>query len=1329
MAKPDAASASDGDLDTTFGTGGKVTTDFSAAFDAATAVAIQGDGKILVAGQADSGASNFGLARYLSTGALDSSFGTGGKVTTLLGLSSVANAMALQPDGKIVLAGWSSNGSNTDFAVARYRSDGTLDPAFGAGGKVITPIGTSDDVARAIALQADGKILVGGYRYASSNHDFALVRYNPDGSLDTDFGTGGKVTTSFGTANDVGTGLAVQSDSKIILGGYYRSASNGDDFAIARYNTDGSLDSTFGSGGKVTTTFTSGNDASTAVLLQPDGKILAAGLAQVSGNNDFAVARYNTDGSLDSAGFGTNGKLTTPVGLAIDNGQAMALQLDGKILVGGYVQVGSTFDFGLVRYMASGSLDSTFGTGGKVITAIGSGHDIITALAVQSNGKILAAGRADGMPTTDWALLRYNSSLPNSAPTAVNDNYATEEENTLNVSTAAGVLANDTDPENDSLIAVLDTDVSYGTLSLNLDGSFTYSPDPNFCGEDAFTYHADDAVNNSNSASVTITVAPVNDAPVGVNDAYSTGEDQPLSVGSPGVLSNDTDIEADPLTAVPVSGPSHGSVTLNGNGSFDYSPNPNYNGADSFTYRASDGLASSAPVTVNITLTPVNDAPVAADDSATTDHDVPISIPVLGNDSDPDSDPLSVTSATQGSQGSVTFTQTSVTYTPAVGTSGPDTFSYTIGDGHGGSATADVHVLVFAPFRGTTLETTLITGGQTRSGSFSSSMKQGYRFNACTGRTYVIQTSNLGPSADTLLRLYAGDGTTLITADDNGGGGLSSRISWTCPASGTYYLEALQADGSTGPDRSYDVTITGDTNACSDWSLALGDPLGHIADMTGIVEMNDGGTLSVGFLQSSSQGGDDALLVRTNNDGDIAWQRILGTAANDDLYSIEPTGDGGYVAAGNNGSDMWLVKLNSAGEINCPDDCWQRRIAGTGTETLRKARQTSDGGYIAVGSSNSPGNYDFAILKTNSSGQLNWQKTFGGPGTEVAYDVLQTSGGDYMIAGLTDSLSSRGYDALVIKLHPDGSLAWQRSYGTAATQMAKGIHLAGSGYTISGDTSEGGGNDFWLLNFDEATGNVQWAKYYQESSDDHAYFSTGTIDGGYVMVGGAGSVLQVVRVDSAGALSWSRNYSGSGKYWAEAVSTATDAGFLVGGRDSGVRALSMKIGADGLIASGTCSGTNTGSLTPANSSATLLVTGGSLSTTTFSESAGNATSVSGGLSPAVQCSIQLPREVSPPGALQQLKFGSDKSTLNWEPASNSGSATFDVYRGDIADLPTGNFGTCQQSGFSVSNWSDGAVPATGNCWFYEVSGKNALGEGPLGFESDGTARPNNAPCP
>ena len=289
--------AAPGDLDPGFGSGGRVTTDFAGAPDGAHAVVVQPDGKIIAGGFTDGFFLNFALVRYNSDGSLDSTFGTGGKVSTPFPDDfAFLDALALQRDGKIVAAG---STFSDKFALARYDRDGTLDASFGSGGLVTTAF-SSQDHATAVAVQSDGKIVVGGLAAGATYQDFALLRYNSDGTLDSSFGTGGTVLSDFG-AIDNANALAIQPDGKIIAAGFTNGVSTiAADFALARYNPTGSLDSSFGSAGFVTTDFpvdSPASDVVNALVLQPDGRIIAAGFSfpqHFSATGPaFALARYD----------------------------------------------------------------------------------------------------------------------------------------------------------------------------------------------------------------------------------------------------------------------------------------------------------------------------------------------------------------------------------------------------------------------------------------------------------------------------------------------------------------------------------------------------------------------------------------------------------------------------------------------------------------------------------------------------------------------------------------------------------------------------------------------------------------------------------------------------------------------------------------------------------------------------------------------------------------------------------------------------------------------------------------------------------------------------
>ena len=417
--------AADGSLDPSFGEGGRVVTDFFGDADIGYAVALQPDGKLLVAGSAAVGGANsvdFGLARYNPDGRLDLSFGVGGKVTTdFFQRDDFPQAVAVLPDGKILVAGGASADPNTRFfAVASYNPNGSLDPAFGTGGKMTVSFSGPVPIVNAVAIQPDGKVvLVGATGMNAGFNQIALARLNTNGTLDSSFGSGGKVTGSDATNINFANGIVLQLGGKIVISGYTGLAAASLDFMLVRYDSDGSLDTSFGANGRVTTDFLGLQDTGRSLLALPNGKLLVAGTAAATPvQNDFrfAMSRYNMDGSLD-ASFGTGGKVMTgfPDGGAFAN--AAAMQADGRILLaGGFrMQNFSNDDFALARYNSDGSPDLSFGTNGRVLTDFIGDFDSAHAIGLQPDGKIVVAGEAQrpqAPQTRDFAVARYIGTPP-----------------------------------------------------------------------------------------------------------------------------------------------------------------------------------------------------------------------------------------------------------------------------------------------------------------------------------------------------------------------------------------------------------------------------------------------------------------------------------------------------------------------------------------------------------------------------------------------------------------------------------------------------------------------------------------------------------------------------------------------------------------------------------------------------------------------------------------------------------------------------------------------------------------------------------------------------
>ncbi len=404
---------SDGSVDLSFNKDGGNFIDFGND-DFPSSVAFQDDGKIVVTAWTDREFSNsidFAIARYNYNGSVDSSFDEDGKLTTDLGFNDFANSVAIQSDGKILVAGGTTGINNWDFALTRYNTNGTLDNTFSNDGKTIEYVPAGVGTLYSIATQTDGKIVVAGdVRDSLGRFNFFISRYNPDGSADKTFSDDGKQITDFGYNSATLSSLVIQSDGKIVAVGSVFGDLN--TFGIARYNTDGDLDSTFSGDGKEVTKFggTYASYAALCVVLADDGKIVVGGGAIDSlSNTDFAIVRYNSDGSLDKT-FSDDGVQTTDFNSDYDVAFSLAIQNDKKIVVGGRVLNGSNLDFAIARYNTDGSLDNTFSSDGKNTTDFASDNDYGNPIAIQNDGKIVLAGSTlNNSQNEDIGIIRYNT--------------------------------------------------------------------------------------------------------------------------------------------------------------------------------------------------------------------------------------------------------------------------------------------------------------------------------------------------------------------------------------------------------------------------------------------------------------------------------------------------------------------------------------------------------------------------------------------------------------------------------------------------------------------------------------------------------------------------------------------------------------------------------------------------------------------------------------------------------------------------------------------------------------------------------------------------------
>ncbi|HEX2617216.1 MAG TPA: T9SS type A sorting domain-containing protein, partial [Flavobacteriales bacterium] len=332
-----------------------------------------------------------------------------GQVTLDLGTyDDYARAVAVQPDQKIIVAGVSLDALSVfQGAVIRLNADGTLDTSFGTGGLITLPIGGASAEVNDITVQADGKILVVG-RGLHPGNDVAVLRFHPDGTLDTDWGGTGMVFTDAG-GNDNAFAIEVGLDGSVFVSGGGGAIAT-IDVILIRYDEHGVPDPAFGEEGVVLTDLGGTPDVGYALVLRPDGRIIVGGMTNTPTGLDVLVLQYLPDGTLDGS-FGTGGVVITPATSGPDVATSIGLQTDGRIVVGGLADSGGASDLLIVRYLPDGTLDNTFDLDGMVTTNIGPGYDELTGSVIQSDGKILGCGRTDTNGSIDFLLVRYNASV------------------------------------------------------------------------------------------------------------------------------------------------------------------------------------------------------------------------------------------------------------------------------------------------------------------------------------------------------------------------------------------------------------------------------------------------------------------------------------------------------------------------------------------------------------------------------------------------------------------------------------------------------------------------------------------------------------------------------------------------------------------------------------------------------------------------------------------------------------------------------------------------------------------------------------------------------
>ncbi len=403
-------SQKEGKLDKSFGNKGLVITDLNHDNDYCKSMVIQKDGKIILAGFTDNGVNeDFAICRFNTNGLLDTLFGKNGKVITPIGPEyDIANSVKLQSNSKIIVAGHIGNETDEDFALVRYNQDGSIDKSFGKEGIAITSIEKPSDIIVGIQILPDDKIIAAGKTFDGKQSNFAITKYLQNGQIDTQFGDSGIVITDIENSDATATSIVIQKDGKIIIGGDLKKGIY-TDFVIVRYLPNGLLDTTFGKKGIVITSFSDKNDNLTSLLIQPDDKIIASGHVFNNDFSDLAFVRYLKDGTIDTT-IGNKGIVIHSKKGSLEVLSASLLQDDGKLILIGNTTKDTITSIEILRYTIYGKLDKTFGKKGKIISKALKNYryNNAYAAAIQVDGKILISGNVRFGTFTDITLYRYS---------------------------------------------------------------------------------------------------------------------------------------------------------------------------------------------------------------------------------------------------------------------------------------------------------------------------------------------------------------------------------------------------------------------------------------------------------------------------------------------------------------------------------------------------------------------------------------------------------------------------------------------------------------------------------------------------------------------------------------------------------------------------------------------------------------------------------------------------------------------------------------------------------------------------------------------------------
>ena len=643
--------------------------------------------------------------------------------------------------------------------------------------------------------------------------------------------------------------------------------------------------------------------------------------------------------------------------------------------------------------------------------------------------------------------------------------------------------------------------------------------------------------------------------------------------------------------------------------------------------------------------------------------------------------------------------------------------------------------------------TALIKDGETQHRNFCDNSVDWVGFVACGGRAYTIQTSNLGELADTYLEVYASNGGTVLASNDDGNGGLASRIVWTAPSSGLYHAKVHQTDNTHGLYREYDLFLKGPTTSCDLWNYSTGGSQWDQVD--GLVQRRDGTVLAAGRTDTAFPSPSPSILVvALNMDGSSTVKGapnqsvVVHAMVRDSSGNILGVGETNLLSGGN----TWDSAVISLGYDASSQDYGKAMliIGGNSDDYSNAIAIVGDGSWVVAGStaSGGAGGLD-ALLYLHGSyyGAPNtWQKTIGGSGNEELYSVLANANGDITVSGYTTSYGAGQKDGLVARLNSSGNMIWSRVIGgTGNDEFRKVFETADGGLLLIGTTTGSpsvAAADIWFVRLD-GQGQVLWEKTIGGGGDDRILGATAVSDG-YVLAGYSDSAAignydgLLMKVDATGNPGWIRAFGGSGTDRLYGVIQTIDGALVAAGYSK-----SFSVGlADAWILKTTIDGES--SATCESTSPPQMV--GQSRASAITDSALSAVDMIGtnywsngyylvntGFYGNLECHILSPSEVSGPGTFAPLMFAS-RDNFVWEDGTANHADSFNLYRGDISGLPLGDSGSCLGT-IPTNAYTDPDEPAYGNGWFYLVTGRNALGEGSMGKNSLGQDRTNTFPCP